>query len=51
MVFDFMDTDLHVVNQLGILEDTHKQYIIYQVSLQLYLLFIDFESVEVHAQR
>lgn len=29
MVFDFMDTDLHMVNQTGILEDAHRQYIIY----------------------
>ena len=26
-----METDLHVLNRAGILEDVHKQYIIYQV--------------------
>lgn len=31
MVFDYMETDLHAVNRAGILEDVHKQYIIYQV--------------------
>ena len=29
MVFDYMETDLHIVNRGGILEDVHKQYIIY----------------------
>ena len=29
MEFDFMDTDLHAVNKSGILEDVHRQYIIY----------------------
>ena len=28
-VFDFMDTDLHAVIRANILEDIHKQYIIY----------------------
>ena len=31
LVFDFMDTDLHAVIRANILEDIHKQYIIYQV--------------------
>ena len=30
MIFDFMETDLHVVNRAGILTDVHRQYIIYQ---------------------
>ena len=30
MVFDFMETDLHAVNRAGILEDIHRQYVIYQ---------------------
>jgi len=30
LVFDFMDTDLHAVIRANILEDIHKQYIIYQ---------------------
>ena len=29
MVFDFMETDLHAVIRAGILEEVHKQYIIY----------------------
>ena len=29
LVFDFMDTDLHAVIRANILEDIHKQYIIY----------------------
>jgi mitogen-activated protein kinase 15 len=36
MVFDFMETDLHVLNRAGILEDVHKQYIIYQVYFRLF---------------
>jgi mitogen-activated protein kinase 15 len=31
MVFDYMETDLHAVNRAGILEDAHRQYVIYQV--------------------
>ena len=31
LVFDFMDTDLHAVIRANILEDIHKQYIVYQV--------------------
>lgn len=31
LVFDHMDTDLHAVIRANILEDIHKQYIIYQV--------------------
>lgn len=30
LVFDFMDTDLHAVIRANILEDIHKQYIVYQ---------------------
>ena len=29
LVFDFMDTDLHAVIRANILEDIHKQYIVY----------------------
>ena len=29
LVFDFMDTDLHAVIRAKILEDIHKQYVIY----------------------
>jgi mitogen-activated protein kinase 15 len=31
LVFDFMDTDLHAVIRANILEEIHKQYIIYQL--------------------
>jgi mitogen-activated protein kinase 15 len=31
LVFEYMDTDLHAVIRSGILEDIHKQYIIYQI--------------------
>jgi len=31
LVFEYMDTDLHAVIRAGILEDIHKQYIIYQI--------------------
>lgn len=31
LVFDFMETDLHAVIRAGILQDVHKQYIIYQL--------------------
>jgi len=31
MVFDYMETDLHAVIRAKILEEIHKQYIIYQV--------------------
>ena len=31
LVFDYMETDLHAVIRAHILEDIHKQYIIYQV--------------------
>lgn len=30
LVFDFMETDLHAVIRAGILEEVHKQYVIYQ---------------------
>ena len=30
LIFDFMDTDLHAVIRANILEDIHKQYIVYQ---------------------
>ena len=38
MVFDYMETDLHTVNKAGILEDVHKQFIIYQVKKLLKIL-------------
>ena len=31
MVFDYMETDLHVVIRAGILEEVHKKFIIYQL--------------------
>ena len=31
LVFDFMETDLHAVIRANILEEIHKQYIIYQI--------------------
>lgn len=31
LVFDFMETDLHVVIRAGILEEIHKKYIVYQL--------------------
>eukprot|EP00923_Selenidium_pygospionis_P034327 GHVN01059878.1.p5 GENE.GHVN01059878.1~~GHVN01059878.1.p5 ORF type:complete len:143 (-),score=18.44 GHVN01059878.1:1203-1631(-) len=31
LVFDFMETDLHAVIRANILEEIHKQYIIYQL--------------------
>lgn len=31
LVFEYMETDLHAVIRAGILEDIHKQYIIYQL--------------------
>ena len=30
IVCDFMESDLHAVIKAGILEDVHKQYILYQ---------------------
>jgi mitogen-activated protein kinase 15 len=30
LVFDFMETDLHAVIRANILEEVHKQYVIYQ---------------------
>ena len=30
LVFDFMETDLHAVIRAGILEEVHRQYVIYQ---------------------
>lgn len=29
MVFDFMETDLHAVIRANILEEIHKQYVVY----------------------
>jgi len=50
MVIDIMDTDLHAANQLGNLEDTHKQNIIYQVFIKKYFtIFNNYESVEVYS--
>jgi len=31
LVFEFMDTDLHAVIRANILEEVHKQYIMYQL--------------------
>jgi len=31
LTFDYMETDLHAVIRAGILEDIHKQYVIYQL--------------------
>jgi mitogen-activated protein kinase 15 len=31
LVFDYMETDLHAVIRANILENIHKQYVIYQV--------------------
>ena len=31
LIFDYMETDLHAVIRANILEDIHKQYIIYQI--------------------
>jgi len=31
LVFEYMETDLHAVIRAGILEDIHKQYVIYQL--------------------
>jgi mitogen-activated protein kinase 15 len=31
LVFEHMETDLHAVIRAGILEEVHKQYIIYQI--------------------
>lgn len=32
LVFDYMDTDLHAIIRAGILEEVHKQYVIYQIT-------------------
>ncbi len=40
-MFEYMETDLHAVIRAGILEEIHKQYVIYQVNL---LTIIDFKS-------
>jgi len=32
LVFECMDTDLHQVIRAGILEEVHKQFIVYQVA-------------------
>jgi mitogen-activated protein kinase 15 len=31
LIFEHMETDLHAVIRAGILEEVHKQYIVYQV--------------------
>lgn len=31
LIFEFMETDLHAVIRADILEDIHKQYIMYQI--------------------
>lgn len=38
LVFDFMDTDLHAVIRAGILEEVHKQYILYQIFKAMHYL-------------
>eukprot|EP00500_Bicosoecida_sp_ms1_P004548 CAMPEP_0203815314 /NCGR_PEP_ID=MMETSP0115-20131106/9954_1 /ASSEMBLY_ACC=CAM_ASM_000227 /TAXON_ID=33651 /ORGANISM="Bicosoecid sp, Strain ms1" /LENGTH=356 /DNA_ID=CAMNT_0050724211 /DNA_START=300 /DNA_END=1370 /DNA_ORIENTATION=+ len=38
LVFDYMETDLHAVIRANILEDIHKQYIIYQLLKSLYYM-------------
>jgi mitogen-activated protein kinase 15 len=38
LVFDYMETDLHAVIRAGILEDIHKQYVIYQLLKSLYYM-------------
>ena len=30
LVFDFMDSDLHAVIRAGLLEEVHRQFVIYQ---------------------
>ena len=32
LIFEYMETDLHAVIRANILEDVHKQYIMYQAS-------------------
>ena len=38
LTFDFMETDLHAVIRANILEDVHKQYIMYQLFKSLKFL-------------
>lgn len=38
LVFDYMDTDLHAVIRANILEDIHKQYVIYQLLKSLHYM-------------
>jgi len=38
LVFEYMETDLHAVIRAGILEEVHKQYIIYQLLKSLYYM-------------
>ena len=38
LVFEYMETDLHAVIRAGILEEIHKQYIIYQLLKSLYYM-------------
>ena len=33
LIFEYMETDLHAVIRANILEDVHKQYIMYQASV------------------
>lgn len=33
LIFEYMETDLHAVIRANILEDVHKQYIMYQARL------------------
>lgn len=38
LVFEYMETDLHAVIRAGILEEVHKQYVIYQLLKSLYFM-------------
>jgi len=38
LVFDYMETDLHAVIRANILEDIHKQYVIYQLLKSLHYM-------------
>ena len=41
LIFEYMETDLHAVIRANILEDVHKQYIMYQArALPTFLSFI-----------
>ena len=38
LTFEYMETDLHAVIRANILEDIHKQYILYQLFKSLYYM-------------